>query len=180
MTVQERIENNKDAKPASNGFSRTLPEEFNGDAILMEGDIIHIPSKYVFEGDNANVFEQVFGGKVSQFVVCEITKANGEKSAINFFPTQMVKSIFVYEKNNAGEAVLKLPVLNPKGSAPEKMLSFRGKKAEGKTDMDLAMNALAGENIKVTGDLKVQTVKWNNGVRTNELKDAHVYTYDIV
>ena len=179
MTLAERrAENAKNTSiSAAANFGKKLPEEFGGD-ILRKGDIITLPSEYIFSGNNANVFTQKFGNSEAQFVLATLTR-DGQDSTINFFPSSMTKSIFVSEM--VGDKVqLKMPVLRPLGTAVEKVFSFRGKGTAEKTDFHMAMEALAGSKIHVAEDTVVKTQKWTDGVAQNSLKDTHVYTYDLV
>ena len=179
MTLAERkAENAKNTSiTAAANFGKKLPEEFGGD-ILRKGDIITLPSEYIFSGNNANVFTQKFGNSEAQFVLATLTR-DGQDSTINFFPSSMTKSIFVSEM--VGDKVqLKMPVLRPLGTAVEKVFSFRGKGTAEKTDFHMAMEAIAGSKIHVAEDTVVKTQKWTDGVAQNALKDTHVYTYDLV
>ena len=179
MTLAERkAENAKNTSiSAAANFGKKLPEEFGGD-ILRKGDIITLPSEYIFSGNNANVFTQKFGKSEAQFVLATLTR-DGQDSTINFFPSSMTKSIFVSEM--VGDKVqLKMPVLRPLGTAVEKVFSFRGKGTAEKTDFHMAMEAIAGSKIHVAEDTVVKTQKWTDGVAQNALKDTHVYTYDLV
>ena len=179
MTLAERrAENAKNTNiSAAANFGKKLPEEFGGD-ILRKGDVITLPSEYIFSGNNANVFTQTFGNSEAQFVLATLTR-DGQDSTINFFPSSMTKNIFVSEM--VGEKVqLKMPVLRPLGTAVEKIFSFRGKGTEEKTDFHMAMEAIAGSKIHVAEDTVVKTQKWTDGVAQNALKDTHVYTYDLV
>lgn len=179
MTLAERrAENAKNTSiSAAASFGKKLPEEFGGD-ILRKGDIITLPSEYIFSGNNANVFTQKFGNSEAQFILATLTR-DGQDSTINFFPSSMTKSIFVSEM--VGDKVqLKMPVLRPLGTAVEKVFSFRGKGTAEKTDFHMAMEAIAGSKIHVAEDTVVKTQKWTDGVAQNALKDTHVYTYDLV
>lgn len=187
MTVAEKIaENAKDSNiVATTGFSKSMPAAFDPDGLLKKGDSFTIPATFVWEGDNRNCGRQKFGTNFAEFVVCEITKKDGSKTAFNFFPSSFTKNLFVSEMEN-GQVKLKLPVLNPSGTAVTKFLEFRGKverDAEGnitKTDVAFAMEALAGKTIKVTKDTVVKVQKWQAGKALNELKDAHLYEYTLV
>lgn len=176
--VERRAENaeNRNISPAAS-FGKKLPEEFGG-YILRKGDVITLPSEYIFDGDDANVFTQTFGNHEAQFVLVTLTR-DGVDSTINFFPSSMIKNIFQSEMVN-GRVQLKLPVLRPLGTVVEYLFSFRGKGTEEKTDFHIAMEAIAGAKIKISEDTIVKTQKWTDGVALNALKDTHVYTFDFV
>ena len=180
MTVNERIaENAKNSNISeSTGFGQSLPTEFNG-SILEVGDVITLPTEYIF-GKGGNVARQTFNGTPADFVVCKLTRADGKEDTINFFPRSMARSNFVYELDENGKCQFVAPVLPNKGTAVDLMLSFRGKGTAEKTDLALAMDALVGKSIKITAKTTIKTQKWDNGTRVDALRDAHVYTYDLV
>ncbi len=186
MTLEERREENSKLKgiDVASKFQKSLPEEFGGD-ILRKGDVITLPKEYIFNDKvKGNVFTQEFGKNANgepitaEFILATLTR-NGVDSTINFFPSSMIKNIFVSEMVN-DEVQLKMPVLRPLGSAVEKIFSFRGKGTTEKTDFQMAVESLAGAKIHISEDTVVKTQKWKGGKAQNALKDTHVYTYDLV
>lgn len=172
MTVAEKItENEKNSnitKAAS--FSKGMPPQFDADSMLQKGDKIVIPDTM------PAVYSQKFGSNKAEFIVVELIKKDGSKTAFNFFPSSLSKTIFPAEMID-GVAKLKLPVMHPTGDVVDHYLSFRGKSEGEKNDVQLAMESMLGWTIEVADDLVVRTQKWVDGVAQNELKDTHVFTY---
>jgi hypothetical protein len=172
MTVAEKIsENAKNSNISkATSFSKGMPPQFDGDSMLQKGDKIVLPAQL------GEVFSQKFGNNVAEFIVVELVKVNGTKTAFNFFPSMLSKTIFPAEEVN-GQVKLKLPVMHPKGDVVDHYLSFRGKSEDGKNDVQLAMESMLDWTIEVTDDLTVKTQKWADGKALNELRDTHVFTY---
>ena len=175
MTVIEKItENAKNSSIAPVAtFSKGMPPQFDADGLLQKDDVIIIPTTM------PQVYEQKFGAHKAEFIVVELRKANGTTTAFNFFPASLSKTIFPAEEV-AGVVKLKLPVDHPNGTAVTHYLSYRGKGTAEKTDVQLAMESMLGWNIKIDADREVTVQKWANGIALNELKTAHVYTYNKV
>lgn len=172
MTVAEKIQEN--AKNSNitevQSFSKNLPPQFDGDSMLQKGDKIVMPTTM------PKIYSQIFGTNSAEFMVVELIKADGSRTAFNFFPSSLSKTIFPAEMVN-GVAKLKLPVMHPKGDVCNHYLSFRGKKDGDKSEVQQAIESMLGWTIEITGDDVVKTQKWANGVALNELKDTHVFTY---
>jgi hypothetical protein len=175
MTIVEKIaENAKNAniQPATS-FSKSMPPQFDADGLLQLGDKIIMPATM------PQIYQQKFGTNIGEFIVVELIKKNGTKTAFNLFPPMFSRTIFPAEMVD-GVAKLKLPVRHPKGNVVDHYLSFRGKGTDEKTDVQLAIESMLGWTIEVKGDEPVKTQKWVNGVATNELKDSHVFTFEKV
>lgn len=172
MTVAEKqAENakNSNISPVTT-FSKGMPPQFDGDSILQVGDKIVIPENM------PQVYEQKFGENTAEFIVVELVRKDGTKTAFNFFPSSLSKTIFPAEKVD-GVVKLKLPVDHPDGDVVNHYMSFRGKGTEEQSDVQMAMESMLGWVIEIADDKTIPTQKWVKGVAVNELKDVHKYTY---
>ena len=177
MTVDERvIANSKNANIESvSAFGKSMPSPFDSEAQLRVGDVLEIPSVL-------QVYQQKFGNNFGEFIVVKIIGADGVERSMNFFPSSLTRNFWPATKDAAGtvQTVLENGPLNPKGSAVEFFLSFRGKGNDAKSDTQVAMEALMGKKIKISALSPVDVQAWRNGNPTNSIRHTQVPTYDLV
>lgn len=184
MTVAEREQENlKDGniKPSEEGFTKTMPVGFDSDSILDLDDVIEFPTVL------PKVYKREFGkdaqGKpiFGEFIVINVKHEGKADRAINFYPTSFSKNIWPAKKNEAGEVELDAPngPLNPKGTAIDLYLSFKGKSENGKTDVQLGMEAMLGKKVKISQKQEINTQVYRNGKRENALRKTNLLTFDL-
>ena len=190
MTVEERKkENDKNQKisiVAGGKFTKSMPEQFDSDGILNEGDIIIMPDSMPV------VYSQEFGIRTNadgttspatgEFIIVNVQNIKGEIRAINFFPSSFTKNIWPAVKDALDEVttVLEDGPLNPLGTAVDKYLESQGKGTENATDMQLGVESLLGKKIKISKKKPVDVQAWKNGSPVNRLRKSYQLTYDFV
>lgn len=188
MTVEQKIaENakNADITTAASGFTKTQPTPFNPDELLKKGDKIHMPATPA----DIKVFTQFFGKadpatgdrNKAEFIVVDVEAVDGSHRAINWFPTSLTKNIWPAQKDASGKVVPAgdgRPV-QPKGTAVDLYKSFQGQNKDGKTDVQLGVEALCGHVINITDVTPMDTQKWRNGVAVDEIKSTNLFQYDL-
>lgn len=188
MNVQERIaENARNANISTvKTFSKSQPQGFDTDGILDAGDTI------VFPETMPDINKQVFGMRrnaagqpeqnYAEFIVVEVINSKGQSRGVNFFPSSLTKNIWPAKKDADGKVttVTENGPMNPKGTAVDLYKSFQGKTEEGKTDMQLGMEALLGKKVKVENKVPVEVQRWRNGETVNELRTTNLFEYNLV
>lgn len=188
MKLQERIaENAKNSAITVVGvFSKSMPAGIDTDGVLAEGDIILMPATL------PEVCKQTFGSRINpttgepeenygEFIVVEVQGPDGEVRAINFFPSSLTKNIWPAKKEADGTVttITENGPMNPKGSAVDLYKSFQGKTEEGKTDMQLGVEALLGKKIRVASKVPVEVQRWRNGATVNEIRTTNLFEYEL-
>lgn len=124
---------------------------------LEVGDIISIPTDYkvllVKFSDDA---EQAY-----PCIYCEVKSADGSERNFRFFPNSLCKSI--------------TPIVDGKRQAKVKTTGTATDLYRTVDTVDEAIALLKGKSIKVTS-AEVHTVK---DYTTKELRDTHIYQYDL-
>lgn len=188
MKLAERIAENEKNEAISEvkGFTKSQPQGLDTDGVLQEGDTILMPAKL------PKVYKQKFGTRIdpatdrsvenyAEFIVVEVENEAGEIRAINFFPSSLTKNIWPAEKK--GDTVVTITEngpFNPKGTAVDLYKSFQGKKEEGKTDMQLGVEALLGKKIKITSKTPITVQRWRGGHTVDETRTTNLFVYDLV
>jgi len=188
MKMSERIAENKKNAAISvvSGFSKSQPQGLDTDGVLQEGDVILMPAEL------PEVNKQVFGMRTNpttgqpeenfgEFIVVDVRGKDGEVRAINFFPSSLTKNIWPAKKEADGTVVTVTEngPLNPKGTAVDLYKSYQGKTEEGKTDMQLGVEALLGKEIHVVSKTPVEVQRWRNGATVNEIRTTNLFVYDL-
>lgn len=183
MTIAEREQENlKDGKVKEvGGFEKQMPTGFDSDSVLDVDDVIEFPT--VFPKVYQREFAKDPEGKpiVGEFIVLNVKHVGKADRAINFYPSSFTKNVWPSKKNEAGEVELDAPngPLVPKGTAVDLYLSFKGKSENGKTDVQLGVEALLGKSVKVSQKQEIQTQVFRNGKRENALRKTNLFTYDL-
>lgn len=183
MTVAEREQENlKDGKVKEvGGFVKQMPTGFDSDGILDVGDVIEFPATMpkVYQREFAKDADgnSIFG----EFIVLNVKHAGKVDRAVNFYPSSFTKNIWPAKKTADGTVELDAPngPLTPKGTAVELYLSFKGKSENGKTDVQLGVEALLGKSVKISQKQEIQTQVFRNGKRENALRKTNLLTFDI-
>ena len=188
MKIEERIAQNakNSAISAVAGFSKSQPQGLDTDGVLNENDTILMPATL------PQVMKQSFGMRTdpatgrpvenyAEFIVVEVQAPDGTVRAINFFPSSLTKNIWPAKKQEDGTVITitENGPMNPKGTAVDLYKSFQGKTEEGKTDMQLGVEALLGKKITVVSKTPVDVQRWRNGGTVNELRTTNLFVYDI-
>ena len=181
--TEKKAENakNKDIQPAA-AFTKTQRAPFSTDDMLQEGDVILFSE---LKGKPLEVNTQYFGTPDAEgnrasgeFIVVNVRAKDGSIRAINFFPSSFDKQIFEAAEKD-GKVELTGNVIPAKGTAVDFYKSFQGKEENGKTDVQLGVEALINRgDVIVAAKTPMKTQKWRNGVAQNALKDTSLFTYN--
>ena len=181
MTLAERQQqNSRNAKISLvAGFTKSMPEKFDNDAQLEVDDVINIPNPI------GQVYKQTFGTKsdgteaYGEFIIVTVTNPRKPERAINFFPAQMLRNIWKAEKvGDVVDTITEGGPLHPLGTAVDAFRAYQGQGDASATDMQKAMNSIAGRAIRITGRTPIQTQVWRNGEPINQLRYTYQLTYD--
>lgn len=185
MTKEERINLNKGDEFVTMGgtttFNSNLRAPFDPSAQLLVGDVLVFPETITAE----IMGTRRFNGNTYQFMVVEVIKADGTKTAINWFPSSFIRATFEY-KMDGDSAVMTGNIFEPKGTAIDLFKQNRGKAEYDdknnlvESDTQKCVEALLGKKVKVANRTKVDTVGFVNNMRdTSKLVPAFVLTYDL-
>lgn len=184
MTIAEREnENLKDGKVKEvSGFVKQMPTGFDSDSVLDVDDVLVFPAvmpkvyqrEFAKDADGNSIF--------GEFIVLNVKHAGKADRAVNFYPSSFTKNIWPAKKAEDGTVELDAPngPLTPKGTAVDLYLSFKGKSENGKTDVQLGVEALLGKSVKISQKQEIQTQVFRNGKRENALRKTNLPTYDLV
>ena len=183
MTIAEReSENLKDGKVKEvNYFVKQMPTGFDSDSVLDLGDVIEFPTVMpkVYQREFAKDADgnPIFG----EFIVLNVKHSGKADRAVNFYPSSFTKNIWPAKKTADGTVELDAPngPLTPKGTAVDLYLSFKGKSDNGKTDVQLGVEALLGKSVKISQKQEIQTQVFRNGKRENALRKTNLLTFDL-
>lgn len=177
MTVDERVAaNSKNANIESvSSFGKAMPTPFDSESQLRVGDVLEIPMVL-------QVYKQKFGDNYGEFIVVKVVGADGVERSMNFFPSSLTRNFWPAKlrEDKTVETLLDNGPMNPKGSAVDFFLSFRGKGTDEKTDTQVAMEALMGKKIKISALSPVDVQAWRNGKPVDSIRHTQVPTYDLV
>lgn len=183
MTIVEREQENlKDGKVKEvGGFVKQMPTGFDSDSVLDVDDVLVFPAvmpkvyqrEFAKDADGNSIF--------GEFIVLNVTHPGKADRAVNFYPSSFTKNIWPAKKAADGTVELDAPngPLTPKGTAVDLYLSFKGKSENGKTDVQLGVEALLGKSVKISQKQEIQTQVFRNGKRENALRKTNLLTFDL-
>lgn len=183
MTIAEREQEAlKDGKVKEvSGFVKQMPTGFDSDSVLDVDDVLVFPATMpkVYQREFAKDADgnPIFG----EFIILNVQHPGKADRAINFYPSSFTKNIWPAKKSSDGTVELDAPngPLTPKGTAVDLYLSFKGKSENGKTDVQLGVEALLGKSVKISQKQEIQTQVYRNGKRENALRKTNLLTFDL-
>ena len=126
---------------------------------LQVGDLLTIPTDFTVL---LVKFSDAADAQAYPCIYCTVKSTDGSERNFRFFPNSLVKTIIPIVDGKRGAKV------KTKGTATDLYHSF--------TTVDEAIAALKGKTIRVASE-EVHTVR---DYQTKELRDTHIYTYDLV
>lgn len=184
MTVEERININKGSKDIVMGgtkFSNNMRAPFDPAAQLQIGDKLVFPTS--LEG---RMGTSKFNGNTYEFVVLEVLKKDGSKTAINWFPSTFLKMAFEAEMTASGIAQNNGNIYETTGTAVDAFLSQRGKADFDpqtnqviKSDTQKGVEQLLGKTVVINDRKSYKTIGFTDHKRDNtKLVDTVIFKYD--
>lgn len=126
---------------------------------LEVGDVITIPTDYKVL---MVTFSDADDAKAYPCIYCEVRSADGSERNFRFFPNSLCKSI--------------TPIVDGKRQAKVKTTGTATDLYRTVDTVDEALALLKGKSIRVAG-AAIHTIK---DFTTKELRDTHIYVYDLV
>lgn len=188
MTKDDRLNQNKqDASITMGGtmFTANLRAPYDPLGQFAENDIIEFPATITSD----IMGTQMLNGKPYQFIVLKITKAGGQESYINWFPSSFTRIVFEYKMDPTAKIAMRTDAqpFMPNGTAVDAFNSMRGKAeydAKGKcikTDTQKCVEQLLGKKVKIAKRDLVETVGFTNNQRDlSKIVKQAVMTFDFV
>lgn len=185
MTVEQRININRgDANISMGGtaFGANMRAPFDPAAQLQIGDKLIFPTSL-----DGRMGTNTFRGKKYEFMIVEVLKKDGSKTAINWYPSTFLKMAFEAKMGTAGIAENTGEIYQTAGDAVDAFTKERGNAEYDpqtgkciKTDTQKGVEQLLGKTVVISDKKVYKTVGFDrDGNRdTTKLVDTPIFKYD--